>query len=82
MALGLPRSTANVVALFAVLRAGAAYVPLELDHPDERLAEILDASGAALCGHRFHRRRPLRSVRAAGALDEAGCLTTVSRTRR
>ncbi|WP_255407969.1 non-ribosomal peptide synthetase [Pseudonocardia sp. Ae717_Ps2] len=48
VALGLPRSTANVVALFAVLRAGAAYVPLELDHPDERLAEILTASGAAL----------------------------------
>ncbi|MEK6466880.1 amino acid adenylation domain-containing protein [Pseudonocardia alni] len=48
VALGLPRSTANVVALFAVLRAGAAYVPLELDHPDDRLAEILTASGASL----------------------------------
>ncbi|ANY10562.1 non-ribosomal peptide synthetase [Pseudonocardia sp. HH130630-07] len=48
VALGLPRSVGNVVALFAVLRAGAAYVPLELDHPDERLAEILAASGAAL----------------------------------
>ncbi|OLM01239.1 Siderophore biosynthesis non-ribosomal peptide synthetase [Pseudonocardia sp. Ae406_Ps2] len=48
VALGLPRSVGNVVALFGVLRAGAAYVPLELDHPDERLAEILTASGAAL----------------------------------
>ncbi|GAA1384669.1 hypothetical protein GCM10009613_15840 [Pseudonocardia kongjuensis] len=48
VALGLPRSVENVVALFAVLRAGAAYVPLELDHPNERLAEILAASGAVL----------------------------------
>jgi non-ribosomal peptide synthetase component F len=30
------------VALFAVLRVGAAYVPLELDHPDERIAAIVE----------------------------------------
>ncbi|MCF7549503.1 non-ribosomal peptide synthetase [Pseudonocardia sp. WMMC193] len=46
--LGLPRSIETVVALFAVLRAGAAYVPLELDYPDERLKEVLADSGAAL----------------------------------
>ncbi len=59
VALGLPRSVEMVVALFAVLRAGAAYVPLELDHPDDRLAEILRESGAellvtdAVAGQRF-----------------------------
>ncbi|MDI1461646.1 non-ribosomal peptide synthase/polyketide synthase [Catellatospora sp. KI3] len=41
VALALPRSVAAVVALFAVLRCGAAYLPLELDHPDERLAGML-----------------------------------------
>ncbi|MGN7779447.1 amino acid adenylation domain-containing protein [Mycolicibacterium sp. 22603] len=42
VALAIPRSIDTVVALFAVLRAGAAYLPLELDYPDERLAVMLD----------------------------------------
>lgn len=39
--IAVPRSLDSIVALFAVLRAGAAYVPLELDHPDERIAAIV-----------------------------------------
>ncbi|MFE1380318.1 amino acid adenylation domain-containing protein [Streptomyces sp. NPDC058740] len=37
-----------VVALLAVWRAGAAYLPLDPGHPAERLAYVLDDSGASL----------------------------------
>ncbi|MFC8722424.1 amino acid adenylation domain-containing protein, partial [Kitasatospora sp. NPDC057198] len=47
-ALALPRSTGAVTALLAVLRAGGAYLPLDLDHPDERLALLLDDARPAV----------------------------------
>jgi amino acid adenylation domain-containing protein len=41
VAIAVPRSMEWVVALFGIMRCGAAYVPLELDHPDERIAAII-----------------------------------------
>ncbi|TDD50918.1 non-ribosomal peptide synthetase [Saccharopolyspora elongata] len=42
VALALPRSVDMVVAVLAVLKAGAAYLPIELDHPAERIELMLD----------------------------------------
>jgi amino acid adenylation domain-containing protein len=44
----MPRAPEQIVALLAVLRAGAAYLPLDPDYPEQRLAEIAVDSGAAL----------------------------------
>ncbi|MEU3650030.1 amino acid adenylation domain-containing protein [Lentzea sp. NPDC034063] len=42
VALALPRSADLVVAMLAVLTAGAAYMPLDLEHPAERLGLLID----------------------------------------
>ena len=46
VAVCLPRSPEQVVALLAVWKAGGAYVPLDPAHPAERLAAVLEDAGA------------------------------------
>ncbi|GAA2104686.1 hypothetical protein GCM10009801_80490 [Streptomyces albiaxialis] len=50
--LHLERGPAQVVAILAVLRAGAAYVPIDLRNPADRIRHVLDDSGGRLlvCG--------------------------------
>ncbi|CAM5369434.1 non-ribosomal peptide synthetase/type I polyketide synthase [Streptomyces griseus] len=44
----LDKSPELIVALLAVLKAGAAYLPLRPDQPADRLAHLVTATGAAL----------------------------------
>ncbi|MEE8525490.1 MAG: amino acid adenylation domain-containing protein, partial [Thermoanaerobaculia bacterium] len=48
VALGLERGPEVVVAMLAILKAGAVYLPLELDDPEPRTAFMLQDSGARL----------------------------------
>ncbi|MGW3645402.1 amino acid adenylation domain-containing protein [Streptomyces sp. NPDC000878] len=48
VAVMLPRSVDLIVALWAVLKAGAAYVPIDTGYPADRIAYILADSGARL----------------------------------
>ncbi|MDG6106879.1 non-ribosomal peptide synthetase [Dactylosporangium aurantiacum] len=43
------RSMWAIVGLWGVLKAGAAYLPLDVQHPDARLAGLLTDAGARIC---------------------------------
>ncbi|MFF2810182.1 amino acid adenylation domain-containing protein [Streptomyces sp. NPDC058000] len=63
VALALPRSVDLVVAILAVLKTGAAYLPVDPDYPADRIAHMLDDARPALV---------LTSDRAAGRLPRTG----------
>lgn len=62
VALYLDRSPAMIVAALAVLKAGAAYLPLDPSYPAERLAVSLNDAGApiVITGHGMDSRLPVR----------------------
>ncbi|TDC90506.1 non-ribosomal peptide synthetase [Actinomadura sp. 7K507] len=48
VALSLPRSADLVVAILAVLKSGAAYVPIDPDYPEDRIAYMVEDARPAL----------------------------------
>ncbi|MFF4077771.1 amino acid adenylation domain-containing protein, partial [Streptomyces sp. NPDC001777] len=48
VALALPRSPQALTALFAVLKTGAAYLPIDPDDPADRVAALIDDAGPVL----------------------------------
>ncbi|MEZ5275407.1 MAG: amino acid adenylation domain-containing protein [Opitutaceae bacterium] len=45
------RSVEQIVAVLAILKAGAAYLPLDPEYPDERLRLLLESSGTRIILH-------------------------------
>ncbi|HSE18628.1 MAG TPA: amino acid adenylation domain-containing protein, partial [Pyrinomonadaceae bacterium] len=72
VALYLDRSVEMVVAILAVLKAGAAYLPLDLSSPAERVAFMLRDAGASVL---VTEDRFLEDLSAAGAVKIV-CLDT------
>jgi myxalamid-type nonribosomal peptide synthetase MxaA len=64
VALCLPRSLEMVVGMLAIMKAGAAYVPLDPQYPSERLSFMLEDSGvsALLTTAALVERLPLTGV--------------------
>ncbi|WP_049579349.1 non-ribosomal peptide synthetase, partial [Streptomyces sp. SBT349] len=73
VAVSLPKSPELIVSLLAILKTGAAYLPLDPDHPVERLAFMIGQAGTGLVltdaagRERLAARRP--TTLAPGAAD-------------
>ncbi|NKS63372.1 amino acid adenylation domain-containing protein [Rhodococcus hoagii] len=48
VALSFPRSAMSIVAMWAVVKTGAAFVPVDPAHPSDRIAHMLTDSGASV----------------------------------
>lgn len=48
VAVSLPGRGQSIIAFLAILKAGAIYVPLDPDHPADRVAYVLEDSGVSL----------------------------------
>lgn len=73
VAIGIPKSADQVAAVLGTLIAGAAYVPLDLRHPDARRVSIChDAQVAALLSSEGHSVDGDFQTIDVGALDSAG----------
>ncbi|HSU14717.1 non-ribosomal peptide synthase/polyketide synthase [Longimicrobium sp.] len=74
VAVVMERSLEMVVALYGVLKAGAFYIPVEPEHPAERVAWMLEDSAARLVLTQRRWTANLPASAATVALDDAGVL--------
>ncbi|GAA4081668.1 non-ribosomal peptide synthetase [Nonomuraea soli] len=78
--MALPTGTDAVIAIVGILRAGAAYLPLDPTHPPARLAGLLARAGAAAVVHPGLTVQPLPAKAAAGTAGLAYVIYTSGST--
>ncbi|MFE4975819.1 amino acid adenylation domain-containing protein [Kitasatospora sp. NPDC056651] len=81
VALVLPRSAEMPVAILAVLKSGAGYVPIDPEHPAERIAHVLTDARPVLTLTTAEVDGALAGVRAGGrrlVLDDPGTAAAVA----
>ncbi len=69
VAIAAERSPQLLVGLLAIVKAGGAYVPLDVDYPRERLAYMLEDSGAKLLLTQAHLRDALPTLATVQVLN-------------
>jgi amino acid adenylation domain-containing protein len=79
IAICLDRSPDLVVALMGVLKAGAAYLPLDKTYPAERLAFMLRDSGASILLTESHFKSGLKPGKAGAANGSSGTVIEFDR---
>ncbi|MCD9461245.1 non-ribosomal peptide synthetase, partial [Marinibactrum halimedae] len=66
VALCMERSPEMIVGMLGILQAGCAYVPLDANHPDDRLAYMLEDSGVAIVLTQNKLKERLKALVASG----------------
>ena len=79
VAIAMPRSPEMIVALLAVLKSGAAYVPVDPDYPPHRQAFMLTDARAAITVTTSGVAGSLPAVAAPVILDDAAVAEVISR---
>jgi len=74
VALCVERSFEMVVALFGVLKAGAAYLPVDPDYPAERIAYLLDDAKPAVVLTQAHLRESVEAAASGARVFDIGAL--------
>lgn len=69
--LAVERSPVGVTALWGILKAGAAYLPLDPAHPDARLGELLRTPGLRICLTERHLLDRIRVLAPCSTKDAA-----------
>lgn len=77
-----PRSVDLIAVMFGILRAGAAYLPIDPDYPTERVRAVLaSASVAAVCARKSHRALLAAVGVTVVAIESAGAQSSSIRSR-